>query len=329
MAMTGSQTGGLVGGAVSGAATGASVGGPYGAIIGAVLGGALGYFSGDDGSGDQLNSIYSQYNAIQQQRAGQINANAIRGAANANAALIMGAAGFNIENQFRLDKYNADLKSFLGDYNAGLLENEAALTWEAAELELDQMENVFEREFGRMKTGYGASGVMMNQDTPLVAQIDATTQYEMDVMIVRHGADIRSKKLLDSAARSRWEGNMAAASIMFEGKMNAAGMAGNAQVQAAGVLTQGGINADMMAYNASVGANQTSMAGIFQHDLYTSKDNQAFATGLFQAGTSAASSYYNSKTPKINSTRGSGSSTWRSPSAGESSQGIYGPILRN
>jgi len=317
MAMTGSQTGSMASGAASGAVAG-SYFGPYGIVIGAVVGGALGYFSGDDGSSARLNSIYSEYNAIQMNRAGQINAAAIRGAAAANASMIMGAAGFNIENQFRLDSYNANLKSFLGDYNASLLEDEAALNWEASELELEQMENVFAREFGQLQVGYGASGVMMNQDTPQQVQIDAQTQHEMDVMIVRHGADIRSKKLLDSAARSRWEGNMAASSIMFEGLMNAAGTAGNALLNAAGVQTQGGINANMMAFNASVGANQTSMAGIFQHESWKSQDRQALASGLFQAGTAAGTAY--SKTPSVNKTTTTSGAPYRNaPAYGTSS----------
>jgi len=327
MAMTGSQTGSMASGAASGAVAG-SYFGPYGTIVGGLVGGVAGYFMGDDGTSDRLNSIYSQYNAIQTARSGLINAKAIRGAAAANASMIMGAAGFNIENQFRLDSYNANLKSFLGDYNASLLEEEARLEWEAFELELEQMENVFAREFGQLQVGYGASGVMMNQDTPQQVQLDAKTQHEMDVMIVRHGADIRSKKLLDSAARSRWEGNMAASSIMFEGLMNATGTAGNAVLNAAGVTTQAGINANMTAFNASVGANKISMGGIFQHESWKSQDRQALASGLFQAGSTAMSGSSGSGMSNQNRSS-SAQSSFRAPSSSETNSGMYGPILKN
>jgi len=312
MAMTGAQQGGTTsgaaGGLVSGAALGTAIAPGYGtaigAVVGLVVGGVAGYFSSDDGSGAKMQSIYSQYNAIQTARAGAANARARAAVAGLNADMTLMGTTFNITQQLQFDKYNAQLKSFLGDYNADLLENEAARVWEAADLELLQRGQVFSREFGQMKTGYGASGVMMNSDSPLLAQIDATTQHEMDVMVVKYNADIQAKKILDAAAQSRWEGNMAAQSIIYEGGMNAATTYGNAILSATGTRLQGGIDSAMTLYNSQVNANQILMGGNNAISDWQSKDNQAMASGLFQAGTTVANAYANYKTPTVNKTTG-------------------------
>lgn len=302
---TGSQKGGMAYGAGSGAVSGASIGTAIspgygtaiGAVVGAVAGGVLGFMSGDDGSGAQLNDIYSRYNAIQIERAGATNAQKRREMAGLNSDLLLQSTAFNIGQDFQIDQYNANLKSFLGDYNASLLEDEARYVWEAADLDILQRDNVFARELGQLKTGYGASGVMMNQDSPLTAQIDAKTQHAMDVMVVRYNADTQAKKILDAAAKSRWEGNMAAQSIMYQGNINSATKYGNAALQSAGILTQGGIDADMTLYNTAIQKNQTQMSGNIFQQSWESKDNQAMATGLFQGATTVASAYGRNKEP--------------------------------
>lgn len=299
-------TGSQLGGAISGAATGWAIGGP----VGGVIGGVLGLFSGDNGNNAKVNRQYAEYNARVTREAGMYNASAIMAMAGANAQMSMAAARFNVGIQGQVDQYNAQLKSFLGNYNAGLLEAEVAEVWESMDLDLLQMGQQFSRELGQQKVAYGASGVMMNQDSPLVAEIDANTQHELDVMIVRHGADKQAKKLLDAAARSRWEGNMEAASIMFEGRMNSAMTMGNAALASAGALVQGNIDSQMTMYNSNVNANQILARGESDYQTYKSQDRQALTSGLFGAATVLGKSYFDNKTIDLPDYSGMGSKTY-------------------
>jgi len=290
---TGSQLGGIFSGAAQGfTLTG---GNPFGALAG----GLFGFLSGDDGSTAKTDLRYAQYNADMVLQAGQANAAMIAGLAGANAALTMAAAKFNIGISSQVDQYNAKLRSFLGDFNASLLENEAQLVWEAAELDVMQMENQFARDLGTMRANYGKSGVLMDQDSTLEAQIDAQTQHELDVMIVRHGADLQAKKLQDAAARSRWEGNVEAQSIMYEGFMNNVMQFGQAALTAAGQVVQGNANAAMMMYNSQIQANQILVGGQQDYASYQSADRQAMMSGLFSAAGGLYANYMNNKVPTV------------------------------
>jgi hypothetical protein len=282
--MSGSQ----LGGALSGAVAGAEIGGPWGAVVG----GLLGFLSGDSGSSAKTDKLYSEYNAKMTRAAGKANAAAIAGMAQANSDITMQLAGMNLNARNTIDSYNAHLKSFLGDYNASLLEAEAQNVWDKANLDITQMNNVFARQMGQIKTGYGASGVMMNQDTPLQAQIDAGTQHAMDVMIVQHGADIQSKKILDSAARSRWEGNMAAATIMYEGQINGTMSYANSVMSAAGTAVQGDINSRMTLYNSEVDAEKITKKGENDYKSWQSKDNQSLFSGILKGATTYLAGEY-------------------------------------
>jgi hypothetical protein len=216
-----------------------------------------------------------------------------------NAQMIMSAAGVNDTGQQQIAQYNANLQSFLGDYNASLLETEVGRIWEALDLDILQMEQQFARERGDIEVGYGASGVMMNQDSPLTAVIDARTQQELDLMIVRHNADIQASKLLDAAAKGRWEGNMAAASIMFESKISSSTNYANAVLSAMGTVAQGTIDSKMTLYNTGIGAEQTRLQGVSNYSTYKSQDQQALANGLFQAGSTWATYKTNVAQPSL------------------------------
>lgn len=284
-------TGSQIGSAVSGAAAGFTYGGPWGAVAGA----AVGFLAGDNGADAKVAKIYSDYNSVQQRLAGFANAKAITDIATLNAGLIMQAASFNNTLQQQVDLYNADLQSFLGDYNASLLESEAQKVWEAMDLDLLQMNQVFERDLGSIKVGYGASGVLMNQDSPLLAQIDAKTQFELDKMVVRYNADTNAQRLLDAAAQSRWEGNVAAASILFEGQMNSLANYGNAALNAAGIVAQANIDAGTTIYNSGVAATQTSLAGINAMASWNSTDRQNLISGMWGAASTLGSNYLRTK----------------------------------
>lgn len=301
---TGSQVGGAVSGAVSGAAMGFMYGGYVGAIVGGVVGLVGGYSSGDNGSAAKTAQAYANYNAQQVINAGYVNARNISAVSQATVDMTLANADFGVEMNAKVAQHNAELKSFLGDYNASLLEDQARQVWEASDLDITQMNNVFSRQLGNMKVGYGKSGVMMNQDSPLTAQIDAETQHQLDVMVVQHGADLKAHKLLDSAAMSRWEGNMAAATIMFEGRMNALSNYGNALMSAAGTTIQGNVNSQMSMYNATVQGNQIGMGGNAAHAAYQAQDAQALTSGTMQGVTKAASYDWGS----LDSTSGEGTS---------------------
>lgn len=303
---TGSQTGGAASGAASGAAAGFAVGGVYGAVAGAVIGGISGFLSGDDGSAAKRAKEQAERNAKAAVSSGYANAVAQLKMSALSSEMSLGSTAMNLQISGGVDVYNASLQDFLGEYNAGLLEEEAATTWRAADLSIEQMQQEHDRANGIMRTQYGASGVLLDQDSALIADIDARTQQEMDVMIVRYNADQQAKKFLDAAAKSRWDGDMAAETIMFEGKMNRLAAVSNVTLATSGAYFQTKMNADMTYYNATLQGNQIYEGGNQAYANWEASDNQALVSGLFSAASTAASSYAQYKTPTSSATSFSG-----------------------
>ena len=287
------MSGAQLGGTISGAATGWSMGGPYGAIVG----GVLGFLSSDDGSKSKIDLAYAKYNAQAALAAGAANASAIMAMAGFNSSMALAAGAMSANSSLLIAEYNGKLKSFIGDQNAKIYENDARLVWEKEQLDEFQMKQQFARQRGAMQVAYGASGVIMNQDSPMDAIVDAETKHAMDVMVLQHGADIQATKLHDAAARSRWEGNVMASQMAFEGRMNAIEAQGNATLKSAGFGAQGAIDSSAAKYNSELMAQKYLVAGNNASLLADSKDDQAMWNGLF----SAASTYYSgSKNPNSN-----------------------------
>ncbi|MGD9156922.1 MAG: hypothetical protein PVG39_00820 [Desulfobacteraceae bacterium] len=226
---------------------------------------------------------------------GDSQAGAILAMGKVNAMISLGLGEMEYELIMEKAKFNAKVSSMIGDYNAHLLEDEARLIWNQADLDEERLEEEYARAEGHMQVGFGASGVIMDQDSPLEAIIGLRTQGAMDKFILRHNADIKAGKVLDAAARSRWEGNFAAQQMIIEGQLNAFNSYANRYLSAAGSIAQANISAKATAYNYSVQAWQALNNGLVQYSNAKNSAQASLLSGLLGTGSSTTSSILSSK----------------------------------
>lgn len=236
------------------------------------------------------NSIATHYNARMQLEAGIANANAITAATRANNMVTGALAQIGADDTWDIAEFNADLRMLVGDYNAQLQEREAFDIWEAAEIDITQVDNQGKRLAGNILASYGASGAQINEtDSVADALIDAKTQVELEKFIIRHGADIRANKVINEAARSRWDGYAAAKQLIYEGSKAATGILANSAARIIGNTVQGQIDASATYENAVRSMKSTIMGGGAVTAQYNAAASQAMANGLFTAASQVAS----------------------------------------
>lgn len=247
--------------------------------------------SGTESSQASLNAQYAAFNANAIRSTGELNASSILAIGDANAKLALAAAqGENVGVDVIAD-YNSERSIFLGEYNARLLEEEALLVLEQADLSLSQMKRQHDYALGRVKVAYAASGAIADTDSAGMAIEEQRRQQELDQFVVRRGADVQYSKLMDKAALSRWQGYEEANKMQLEARVMTSGNSLNSMLSAAGSLTQSAIDASTTKYNSSVKAGQAFQSGMLASDRMNSQANQSFWSGMFQAGTTLASSY--------------------------------------
>lgn len=247
----------------------------------------------------------SLYNSQESLRMGVVNANAITAATNASNAATWAVAQIGAKDTWDIAQYNADVRMLVGNYNSDVLLQEARYVWEAANADVTLLERDLARTKGNILTSYGASGAQINAtDAVAMALTDAGTEAEINKFIVRHSADIQAAKIKNEAARSRWDGFMAAQQILYEGGMSSMGQYAQAGINIAGNTAQGRIDAASTLYNAQTQSRGMFYGGQVQAREYNAQASQAMTNGLFQAGASIASSYINSRMPTA--TAGSG-----------------------
>lgn len=236
------------------------------------------------------NSIANHYNARMTLETGIANSNAITALARSNNMLTAALSQLNADDNWDIANYNADLRMAVGDYNARLLEQEALDVWEAAELDVTQIDNHGKRLAGNILASYGASGAQIN-DTDSVADalIDAKTQVELEKFIIRHGADIRATAIQNEAARNRWDGYMSAKQIIYEGSKASMNTLARGAASMIGTGMQAGIDAAATYENAVRSMKSISMGGEAVTSQYNAQASQAMASGLFQAAGQMAS----------------------------------------
>jgi len=269
------------------------------AAISAVTGIAGGITSRNVANRNANNALAaSMYNSRMNLQAGLINANAITAATMASNAATWALAQIGAHDTMAITEYNADLKMLVADYNAQVISQEAYYIWDAANTDVTLIERDLARTKGDILVSYGASGAQINEtDSVADAMIAAGTEAELNKFIVRHGADIQATKIRNEAARSRWDGYVAAQQITYEGSMSAQGQLLQAGVNIAGNTAQGRINAATTFANAQIGASNTMFAGMSDAASYRAQGQQAFTNGLFQAGAQIATGYLASKVP--------------------------------
>jgi len=208
-------------------------------------------------------------------------AGAIEGIAGANAAAIEGFAN-----------YNADVIGMVANYNAQFNEMDARYTLDAAELDVDRTDREIYNLIGKNKTYYAGAGVRTNSGSPEDVEISTRTQGDIDIAIIRRGAQVEAQRFLDAAAMTRWQGSTDAATTRYQGEL-----------QGWQTRTQGSFDAGVMrdkaamtSYEGEMNAMMTRINGASQASLYDSAATDALVGGF----TSAATSYLGYKMMSAN-----------------------------
>ena len=261
-----------------------------------VIGGILGYNSAKaQANAAEYASLINSRNYLE---SGIRNAYAITAATAANNKLTAAMSILKSNNDWQAVEYNANLKMIVGDYKAQLLEAEATHLAESANLDIEQLRQNQARATGKILTAYGASGAEINAtDSVATAIIDSETQYELDKLVVRHGADIQIAKVRDEAAMSRWDGLMSAQQIIYNGAKDSMNTLISGASSIIGQTMQGTIDSNMAYQNAWIGAVNIANGGVADSSNMSVRATSAFANGLFSAGSTAISAYIDNISP--------------------------------
>lgn len=289
---------GTVIGTIAGAGIGLATGNPW---LGATIGGAIG------GGYDQLQTGYSNANAVYANgmhnynsslAAGQYNAEVLRATGNLNARLSLLGGEAVASASEGLAEYNAELRRMIGDYNASLLEQDAELIWDAADLDIYQYDRQQRSVRGTTRAAYGASGVRLDEptDTPSQVLLDMETEAELEKLIIKYNADVQASRVLNAASLSRWQGEAEARQILFEGFSTANLSRLQGALGAAGELASTELAAQNVLWSSSAEAGNILREATFARDQYRQSGRQAFMDGLFTGMTFYAG--YKLKTAK-------------------------------
>ena len=277
---------------IVGGVAGFALGGPAGAVAGAQIGGGIdGYNSSrQDARAYEATGAYNSNQAIALAEHG---ASSVLNTARINGALSILGASFDAANIQMVASVNAFFQREAGFYNASLLRDEAEAVLAALELDIEQVEKQYGRILGAATVGYASSGVRIDieTDTPSLVLLDMATERELEIMILKQNGQEQARKLMNAAARSEFDGNVAAIQILTEGQQraNASIFAGfldattlgiNADIEATNILYQGSVESGQILYDSRIRANNSRSNG-----------DRALINGLINGGMSAYSAY--------------------------------------
>lgn len=307
-----------IGAPIAGAATGGSIGAAIGSAVGGLAGGLANQATFDRNA--DLSTYYSQVNAERVAGAarateGMIGFSSIfnamgqlaQGAANAN--MIEALSGYNATIIGQVSEYNAGVVQSIAEYNSLLLEDEAKMIWDSAELDVMMINRDYDQVKGQAINAYGASGVQVNAtDTPAKALASMEAQRLLDVFAVRHSADTQAKKVLDKAAQERWlgkveagtiiyEGSTQIASTLYEGKLRARSTRIGAAIGAMTTMAQGAININQSKIQTGLDVDAIRFGGATSAYEARQRGDIALLEGLYKGGTTAARMFDRYYTP--------------------------------
>lgn len=248
-----------------------------------------------------ITSEYALANSMAVTAAGEYNANAALTVAALNGRLTMEAAKVENAKLNAITDYNAKKSILLGEFNADLLEDEALLVLEQADVDLAQLKREQDKTLGKIKASHGASGAIMDQDTSGAVIDDAVSQMETDQFIVRRGADIQYTKVMNQATMSRWSGYEEADKMRNEAALASASNTINSNLQALGGMAQAEIDSGIIRTNAGIKAAEILQQGMLSSDASSYRADSSYWSGMFSAGTSLFSSYMKDKAARDNS----------------------------
>lgn len=252
--------------------------------------------SGSQSSSQQADydSEYALANSIAINQTARNNAQSILSVAKVNNAAQMASVEATNTRLRIIDERNIEQTIFLSEYNAQLDEQEALLVFEQANVDMKQLRREHGRQLGGIRASHGASGAMMDSGTTRLVVEDTERQQKYEEFIVQRGADVKFKKLLDSAALSRSTGYMEAGRIEIEGKLLESNNVLNARLGTIQTSAQSVIDATAVRNNGAVQSSQVLQQGMLSSDKNNYAASSSFWSGMFNTGASLLSSYLES-----------------------------------
>ena len=262
------------------------------AVIG-VASAAYGAISGKN-QNDYQQAVNS-YNAQMGYRSDLANIAASSLLNQVNMNMVLSSGRFDAE----MARWNAEFNSMLItetlEYNDSLFEAELRDLWDSIGLDLQLLESQRSREKGEIIADQASSGVVIGEGSAADIIIDQKTQEALDVLVIRHGAEIQAAKISNARAQSLWEGNLQVRRVIWEGETNAMVSLANATMTASGLAAQGGIEAITRRKSADYSLLSAATGATYQYSANKTQIQNNLMSGLFNTAGQAASSYFSSK----------------------------------
>ena len=134
--------------------------------------------------------------------------------------LATGLSAFSAISGAQTQKANMKYQSQMANYQAQIDENNAILKEQAAEYDADMLDDKKKRMLGKMQTMSAKSGVLINQDSALDAQIDVGSEFAADRLAILYRGQLGAEADRANAAGQRFS------SRVSSGNAKRAGTAG-------------------------------------------------------------------------------------------------------
>lgn len=261
----------------------------------AIMVGSAAYSAMSSNAQNSKQKGWNEYNAQMQYGTSMNNAKSQATLSNINAQMQANAT----RNQMGIIKatteLNASIIASTTDYNDALYEEQLTQLWDSVGLDLEQLAMQRAVERGGIVAQQSVSGTVIGEGSNADLIVHQKTMEAMDNLVVNHKADLQAANISNARAQSKWKGEMEIKKVEYEGRLNIAAAASNAQTQIAGAQASGIINANATAASAAnrfvadmQGANMTS-------DMNNQKTGATFASGMFGAASQGVKSYYATK----------------------------------
>lgn len=259
-------------------------------VTAAIMAGSAIYGAISSSNQNKTQQAWNNYNAQMSYNNSVRNIRAQNTIAGMNAMLAMKSGQINAQMATDTAQLNASIIADTTAYNNELLAEDLALMWEAAELDIRNLEVQRAKERGGIRATHAASGTVMDEGSNAEIIADQMTQEAMDAFIIRHGADIQASKITNAMAQNRWQGEMQIKKTIWEGQMGAYSSLTNAGLSAMGGLMTAAISSQAGMQTASSGLT----AGLAGAQMQYSQNQQSINAGLVQGLFSAGSQYVSS-----------------------------------
>lgn len=242
---------------------------------------------------------WNKYNASMAYQNSMFNVKSQAAIGATNAKLAMMAGNFQAGQTLDAAKFNTQQIYKTTLYNDALMENELELMWEAADLDVMQLDNQRARERGEIRASQAASGTVMDMDSNAAVVVDSMTQQALDSFIIRHGADIQAAKINNARAQSFWQGEMQMKKIMYEGQLQSQSQRMSSALQAAGIMAETAVStaAGTMTAQNQFRSSWHGARNQFSQNKQSITNN--FIKGMFGAAAAGTSTYFAQKAPVV------------------------------